>query len=797
MSDADAERKAKAERAKKLLAQRQKKKKAEAAGTSPAPTPSSPASTLADAPNLPSARTSLSLDDSVRAEVAAETKEEPVVPDVVPLQAEPKVEGPKDQEVSKIPEDEVEPQQDEKSKKKKKKGKKAKEQEDDGEEKIEEGDAFTKVKDDADNIDPKPVKVSQEKQQSSPEVAVPPSPKPVGTSPPLPAEAPSDNTSKLQETVSLLIFERSDLQNQIADLQSQLSTAKGDSQLLVEGRTLISRLEQDKVELETKLGESEKEAGKSAELEREAERIRKDLDNVESERDVLQSDKERLERELRDVSEKEKERIAELEKALERERTRESGLETEIGRLRQSNTELSTSLEKITTDLESSKESSSLSSKELSDLQSAHSALQKSHEHLTTEHTTLRSTHDELASTHNELKSTYESSSSTVKSLETSVTSLKTELESAKGKLGSITKRADTAEKRRTALQSENDELVKQLEEVRGKVVEAMEEKATMASAVESWETKSKQWEKARLELESEVEVGKTLRSQITSLAEENRSKDETITQLRTIEKKLPQLEKENEDVKNILGERDQTIAKNQLSITEKEAIISQRESTISTQESELSSLRSELETLRSQSSTQPSVHSTQPERTQDDTSADRALEISSLTSQIRELESSLHTSNTRIHSLSKQLTDLTLSHNQIQKERDELVGSFSPSGSRGPSTKSYFLSPKDEYPSSPGVRRIPSGNGGNSAVDAILPPSVRHKRQVSLNALKARMEFTKPLSSPNKLSSLHEDEERPGTLSTDSNGWTKTRKQFGDEIMFCCPACEGDLITL
>jgi hypothetical protein len=22
-------------------------------------------------------------------------------------------------------------------------------------------------------------------------------------------------------------------------------------------------------------------------------------------------------------------------------------------------------------------------------------------------------------------------------------------------------------------------------------------------------------------------------------------------------------------------------------------------------------------------------------------------------------------------------------------------------------------------------------------------------------------------------------------------------RKQFGDEIMFCCPACEGDLITL
>jgi hypothetical protein len=66
-----------------------------------------------------------------------------------------------------------------------------------------------------------------------------------------------------------------------------------------------------------------------------------------------------------------------------------------------------------------------------------------------------------------------------------------------------------------------------------------------------------------------------------------------------------------------------------------------------------------------------------------------------------------------------------------------------------------------------------------------MLPASVRHKRQASLAGLKARMGPTRTVSGLGPMESVEED---LGLIG---------RKQFGDEIMFCCPACEGDLITL
>lgn len=76
-----------------------------------------------------------------------------------------------------------------------------------------------------------------------------------------------------------------------------------------------------------------------------------------------------------------------------------------------------------------------------------------------------------------------------------------------------------------------------------------------------------------------------------------------------------------------------------------------------------------------------------------------------------------------------------------------------------------------------------------------ILPASVRHKRQVSLTALKARMEPARTVRS-SRLGSTTEEDEGEVKVSPASDR-TRVRKQFGDEIVFCCPACEGDLITL
>jgi len=158
----------------------------------------------------------------------------------------------------------------------------------------------------------------------------------------------------------------------------------------------------------------------------------------------------------------------------------------------------------------------------------------------------------------------------------------------------------------------------------------------------------------------------------------------------------------------------------------------------------------------------------------------------------IRGLESALHSSAARVHSLSRQLTDMHAAYATAQKERDDALASSSYSGS---STKGLFLSPADDSPS--------PGNGiglgrppivPTRSMDMVLPASVRHKRQVSLTALKARMEPTRTIPSP-RMGLLAEEGEEEEAMETPSH--MNSRKQFGDEIVFCCPACEGDLITL
>lgn len=85
---------------------------------------------------------------------------------------------------------------------------------------------------------------------------------------------------------------------------------------------------------------------------------------------------------------------------------------------------------------------------------------------------------------------------------------LRTELDGATAKLESTMKRAEAAEKKRAALQEENGELVKQLEEVRGRVVQVMEEKVELAGRVESLEGKSKAWDREREAQVEEIAVG-------------------------------------------------------------------------------------------------------------------------------------------------------------------------------------------------------------------------------------------------------------------------------------------------
>ena len=205
--------------------------------------------------------------------------------------------------------------------------------------------------------------------------------------------------------------------------------------------------------------------------------------------------------------------------------------------------------------------------------------------------------------------------------------------------------------------------------------------------------------------------------------------------------------------------------------------------------------LQSQLEQLRSSASSIPLPTSPPPSDTESDGTL--ALALSQSTERIRSLESALHAATSRVHLLSRQLTDMQAAYATIQKERDDpSAWSSSVGGTRG-----SFLSPTSEPTSPPGLGRARPPIVSNRSVDMSLPASVRQKRQVSLSALKARMDAPKSLLGPSNMDAVVEGEAsaspRRSDQSTPVVAQSQMRKQFGDEIVFCCPACEGDLITL
>ncbi|KAK4686182.1 hypothetical protein P7C73_g3947, partial [Tremellales sp. Uapishka_1] len=617
--DAQAEREQRAKNARKLLAKR-KKDKAKAGVA----TPSSPNSTVGAVLTAPSARTSLSLDESARPELGIETGEK----EAAPSETAPVLNGTGD-----------------------------------------------------------------------------PAALPVNQSPP------TDSLANLQQTVSLLIAERSDLQARLAKLQAELSAAKGDSQLLEEGRGLMARLDEEKTALEERLSVAETGMENAKEVEKEVERLKEQLDKAEREKEGLRGVVEGLEKKYREMTEGEEGKAGELEKA----RVREGGLEAEIGRLRRSSTELSSNLAKATAELKAMSQSSSTTQTALAELQSAHAILQTSHDTLSTDQNALQSSYDGLQSTHSELKDSFSTSLSKIASLEHSLESTKTELASTKNDFSTASKRAESVEKRRAALQNENDDLVKQLEEMRGKVIEIMEEKVDMAARIESLEAKGKSWDNERRELMAGAEEAKYLHDQMTSLAEENRVLVEQMAEVETL--------KSNYGLREAELEASRTV-------------ISNHESTIST-----------LQQIAATSTPLP----TSPTRLPPAVDSSVQLELSAQASRIRSLEGSLHASTSRLHSLGIELGNLQASYASAQKELSVARGA----------TGGLFLSPATDDDGSLATGRF--GPLSHRRVDANLPASVRHSRQVSLSMLKARMEPSNhpSLGSPGRLPGMEEEDVR------------------------------------
>jgi SMC interacting uncharacterized protein involved in chromosome segregation len=143
-----------------------------------------------------------------------------------------------------------------------------------------------------------------------------------------------DSIPDLQQTVSLLTADRTNLQNEVKNLQAQLNTNIGSSQLLQEGRTVIAKLEAEKLAARQRIDELEEGLARRTDSERELQARKQEHEGLTRERNLLQREKEQVEISLSDETERIRGEMEELRKGLERAREREGGLEAEVGRLR-------------------------------------------------------------------------------------------------------------------------------------------------------------------------------------------------------------------------------------------------------------------------------------------------------------------------------------------------------------------------------------------------------------------------------------------------------------------------------
>ncbi len=180
-------------------------------------------------------------------------------------------------------------------------------------------------------------------------------------------------------------------------------------------------------------------------------------------------------------------------------------------------------------------------------------------------------------------------------------------------------------------------------------------------------------------------------------------------------------------------------------------------------------------------------------------------LEMSSLSARLRSTETALHDETSRAHSLARQLSDVQTEVARVNRERDEALRKIElgVGSSRGPTHAGG---------DGTALSSVPTMIAPRAPIDFNLPPSARHKRQVSLQALRARMgpvaiEERRPSASRRStsgFSSLKEEEDgsteqgEEGVIAANGHDHVpRQRGQFGDEVVFWCSACQGDLITL
>ncbi|KAI6047987.1 hypothetical protein EDC04DRAFT_2620849 [Pisolithus marmoratus] len=640
-----------------------------------------------------------------------------------------------------------------------------------------------------------------------------------------------------QQTIALLVSEKASLtsslqrmeviETELQEKETLLDSEQAKTQALsvrVHNLEISSARKHD--ELQQSLQMEKELAEKCHDQDREIQLRKAELDELQVTCDQHQQRVRELEEQIENDD-----RADRLEVSLKNTQDRADELEFRLSKLKQDHNSLKNERDSFELQLRSTTESEVEWKGKHSSLEEEFSTLQA---RLDTANTRQNALEEERAS----LQSQVEFNQNVVRGLQQKLAELAADVSSKdrsltnlQGELRAAVRRAEESERTQRDLQAEGNRLVQSSEEMRSKIVELTAAKVELLDQVERLEhdRKSRDTLISKLEItlnegtEREAEAAKLKRESDLSREKDVSSLQQTVADLQrgygvleaelqasqaavhaleAERTKMRQVEMRQADLSNRLSaesrRRVEELAHLESELVSQRNIEQEQRNLIDQYTSEIEILRSELmakdEELESFQKT-PVADDAAPSLDNEMLSAlkqQHVLELSSAQSQIRALETAVFEAQDRAHRLQRQIGTL---EDQLAQTRTSRTTPrpFSPSTSVRPSSRA-----------SSGLRRASFGKQSNlvppstrSVFDVGLSPETRHKRQVSLSMLKARIESETAANShtPRVLSPVPQGDEQSVSSVHEGHPW---RPQFMDEShIFWCHSCRGDLVIL
>ncbi|KAH7915714.1 hypothetical protein BJ138DRAFT_997362 [Hygrophoropsis aurantiaca] len=655
-----------------------------------------------------------------------------------------------------------------------------------------------------------------------------------------------------QQTIALLVSEKTSLTASVSRLEELESVVAEKDALLQEERDKTQTLDKRVQSIEANLSKVTHELQESVAKEKDlGDRYRDQerehqlaLATVEELRGTADQHQRRA-RELEEQIQSD-DRAERLEESLKNTQDRADELEFQLSKLKQTHAAIKTEKDEIESQLRSHRA-------EGSELKTKHVALEEQHSSLQHHFEIISGDKDALFEEKSALQSQVEFNQSAVRQLQQKLGEVASELSSsdralqnAQNELRIATRRAEDAERIQKDLQAEGTTLMRSLDEMRPKIVELTASKLELVEKIGKLEHDQKNRDAVISKLENEVIEATTHADELRELQEDATSvrEKDTISFQRTIaelQRGYMDLEKELEASQGAVRSLDTERTRlRQTEIKQLEAIArltgdaQRQEEDIASLESQVRSYRTsheeqhgfidrsndELESLRAELVSREaeieelremvsSAATSQGPRSLDDEMLSslrqqHAIELSSASSQIRALETSVFEAQATSHKLQKQISIL---EDQLAQTRSASRATSRPFSPGIPRPSSRAQSQTDVRRGSFGHKPSNLAPLSRSVFDVGLSPETRHKRQVSLSMLKARIDSEAAAagshSSSRALSPIPQGSRaatpsiRDDIRSLHSDHLGK-RPQFMDEShIFWCHSCQGDLVIL